>query len=102
MLQDFFSPSVPVVHGHTASKNEEVDETGWWAGKQGLLSDSKVIVQSSRGGRGPERVEFLSLGVFMGFIKVADCFNLINPTCTCHPIRFSSHGKGWKAPSRVV
>lgn len=27
-----------------------------WAAKQGLCSDSKVIVQSSQGGRGPEGV----------------------------------------------
>ncbi len=56
LLQDFFAPLVPRVLGHATSKNEEVDQTEWWAAKQGLLSDSKVIVQSSQGGRGPERV----------------------------------------------
>ena len=56
IVAEFFSPLVPVVLGHAALKNGEVDQTEWWAAKQGLLSITKVIVQSSRGGRGPERV----------------------------------------------
>lgn len=51
-----FSLSVPVVLGRSASKNEEVEQTERWAAQQGVLSDNKVIAQSSRGGRGPERV----------------------------------------------
>lgn len=49
-------PLVPTVLGHTTWKNEKVDKTEWWVAKQGFLSASKVTVQSSRGGRGPERV----------------------------------------------
>ena len=41
---------VPMVLGHSTLKNEEVDQTEWWVTKQGL-----VIVQSSQGGRGPEK-----------------------------------------------
>lgn len=51
-----FSLWVPAVLGHTASKNEGVDQTERWVAEQGLLSESKVIIQSSREGRGPERV----------------------------------------------
>jgi len=56
----FFSPLVPVVLGHTTSKSEEVDQTEWWAAKQGLLSnllsDSKVIVQKLPRREGTRRV----------------------------------------------
>ena len=38
-----FFPLVPMVLGHTASKNKEVDYTEWWAAKQGLLSDSTEL-----------------------------------------------------------
>ena len=55
IVAEFFSPLVPVVLGHAALKNGEVDQTEWWAAKQGLWSITKVIVQSSRGGREPKR-----------------------------------------------
>lgn len=45
MLQNVFSLSVPAVFGHAALKKEEVDQTQWWAAKQGLLRDRKVIAQ---------------------------------------------------------
>lgn len=46
MLQDFF-PLVPAVLGHAALKNEEVDQTEWWA-KQSLWSDSTMLPKSKR------------------------------------------------------
>lgn len=45
-----------MVLGHATLKNEEVDQTEWWAAKQALVSDSKVIVQSSQGRRKPKGV----------------------------------------------
>ena len=52
LLQDFFSPSVPTLSGHTALKNKEVDQIEQWAAKQGVWNDSKETVQSSQRGRG--------------------------------------------------
>lgn len=43
MLQNVFPLSVPTVLGRAALKKEEVDQTEWWAAKQGLLRDRKVI-----------------------------------------------------------
>lgn len=60
---------MPEVLGQAASKNEEVDQTEWWAAKQGLLSNSKVIEQSSEGGWGPERVP-TAVSKFRGFYEL--------------------------------
>lgn len=64
-----FSPLVPEVLGHPASKNEE-----WWAMKcQSLLSNTKVMVQSSQREGRPRRVTTRvsksgSGGGFMGLL----------------------------------
>ena len=55
IVAEFFSPLVPVVLGHAALKHGVVDQPEWWAAKQGLWSITKVIVQSSQGGREPKR-----------------------------------------------
>lgn len=88
LLQGFFFPlSVPVVLGHTALNNEKVDQTEWRAAKQDLLSNSNVIVQNSRGGRGQERV---ATRVSKSKGLLTSCFNMMIPPCTCHPVRFLS------------
>lgn len=40
-----FPSLVPEVLGHTAWKDEEVDQTGWWEAKQILLSDSTKFTE---------------------------------------------------------
>ena len=76
-------PLVPAALGHNASKNEEVDQTEWWAAKKGLLSDGKVYqiteyMAPEEGGDLRELPwEFLTS---RGFLRLlAGCFNLINP-----------------------
>lgn len=77
--------------------------------KQSLLSSGTKLWK--REGTRRVALEFLSLEVFMSML--VGCFNLINPPCTCHPIRFLATGssayqvvvqvrKGWRAPSRMV
>ena len=62
--------SVPAVLGHAASKKEEIDQTEWWAATEGLLNDSKVIIQGSQGGRGPK-------GVAIGISKSRGFYGLV-------------------------
>lgn len=54
-------------------------------------SDSTKLPKNQGTWEGGLPLVFLSVGVFMNLL--AGCFHLINPPCTCHPIRFFVTGE---------